>query len=128
MNPIEYVQAAIRTESRIDPELRFNQLPTDFIRLLHAAMGLCTEAGEFQDELKRVLFYHKELDRINLIEEIGDVCWYLAVLCDTLEVSLEDVMARNIAKLKQRYPEKFASGLALNRNLYKEREALQDNA
>lgn len=117
-----YIQDALRTESGVEPmatkELRTN-------RFLHAAMGLSTEAGEFLDALKKHLFYGKELDLVNLKEEIGDLMWYLAIACDALGTDFETEQARNIAKLKARYPEKFTSDKAIERDLTVEREVLE---
>lgn len=95
------------------------------VRLLHAAIGMCTETGELQDQLKKHIFYGKPLDTTNLVEEMGDLMWYVGIMCDALKVSLEDVMIKNIAKLKARYPEKFTEDKALNRNLFDEREVLE---
>lgn len=51
-------------------------------RLLNlGAMGLAGEAGEVADLLKKVLFHDRELDRDKLIQELGDVRWYLECLC-----------------------------------------------
>ena len=95
-------------------------------QLLHASMGLVTEAGEFQDALKRALFYGKPLDPVNLIEELGDVAWYIAIACDHLGVSLEETFGINIAKLKKRFPDKFTQHAALFRDLEGEYEALKE--
>lgn len=118
MNTNAYIKNALRTES------------TDFntinMRLLHGAMGLVTEAGEFLDTLKKNIYYKRPIDRINLAEEIGDIFWYLALLCDELGVSFEDVMDTNIKKLKTRYPEKFDSEKAISRDLKKERSVLNE--
>jgi NTP pyrophosphatase (non-canonical NTP hydrolase) len=77
-----YVINATRTESRVDDEFGMNS------RVLHALMGLTTETGEIMDALKRHVFYvkedgsRKELDSVNLCEEVGDLMWYMAILCD----------------------------------------------
>lgn len=93
--------------------------------IAHAILGVETEGGEMGDALKKRLIYGKPLDRTNLKEEIGDVLWYLALLCRALDYDLEDAMAVNIAKLKARYPNKFTSADALNRNLERERSVLE---
>lgn len=125
MDQKQYTQAALRTEYESYDKMKDRLQNTELMRLLHAGMGMCTEAGEFQDMLKRVIFYGKELDRTNLIEEIGDMLWYCAVACDTLQVSMEDVMRRNILKLQTRYPDKFTEEAALNRDTTKERTVLE---
>lgn len=93
--------------------------------LLHGAIGLATEAGELLDAIKRALFYGGELDRTNLIEELGDLEWYMAVIRDALDVEQSEVQRINIEKLRARYPEKFSKDDALNRDLDQERAILE---
>jgi len=94
--------------------------------LLHASMGLVTEAGEFQDALKKHVFYGKPLDKVNLKEEIGDLLWYCAIALEALDTDFQAVMQTNIDKLKARYPEKFTEEKAENRDLDKERKILEN--
>lgn len=96
-----------------------------FAALLHAGMGLVTEAGEFMDALKKRLIYGKPIDRVNLIEEIGDIAWYCAVALRTLDSNFGEAFARNIAKLRKRFPDNFTQAAALTRNLDAERKALE---
>jgi NTP pyrophosphatase (non-canonical NTP hydrolase) len=96
------------------------------VRLLHAAMGLCTEAGEFMDMLKKHILYGKPLDEVNLKEELGDKLWYAALALDELKSTFEQVMETNITKLRARYPNRFTEQDALNRNLDKERKILEN--
>ncbi len=125
MNSKEYIQDAIRTEST-DFSAMNDRLTVDGTkRLLHAGIGLSTEAGEFLDALKKHIFYGKELDRVNLKEEMGDLFWYLAIACDELGVEFEPLMETNIAKLKARYGEKFTEHKAENRDLETERTILE---
>ena len=125
MNSKDYIQDAIKTESR-DFESMNNRLGDDGMkRLLHAGIGLSTESGEFLDALKKHIFYGKDLDRVNLAEEIGDLFWYLAIASDELNIDFESVMARNIEKLKARYGEKFSETKADSRDLNRERTILE---
>ncbi len=94
--------------------------------LLHASMGLSTEAAEFTDALKKHIFYGKELDTVNLKEEIGDILWYAAIALEALDSSFEEVMQTNIDKLAARYPDKFTEESAINRDLDTERKILED--
>lgn len=105
---------------------RTEQYAKQLNRLLHSAVGCCTEAGELQDALKRELFYGKSFDATNLCEEYGDLLWYVAIGLDALGVSMEDCMERNIAKLQARYPSKFDAHRAVNRDLAAERKALEE--
>lgn len=95
--------------------------------LIHASMGLVTEAAEFQDAIKKHLFYGRELDKPNLKEEIGDILWYCAIALEALETDFDSVMQTNIDKLKSRYPDKFTEKLANNRDLDKERKILEND-
>ena len=117
ITPSLYMEGAVATESGVEYG--------NHSRILHAAMGLCTEAGELMDQLKKHLFYGKELDDVNLIEEAGDLLWYLAVLFDELGTSFEEVMQINHDKLAKRYGEKFSSEAALHRDLEGERDILE---
>lgn len=75
--------------------------------LLHAALGLTSEAGEFADAVKKNVVYGKPLDKENLIEELGDLLWFTSLACDVLNVDMADVMRSNLEKLQKRYPEKY---------------------
>lgn len=94
-------------------------------RVLHASMGLVTEAAELQDALKKASFYGKELDITNIKEEAGDMLWYLALLFDAIGTDFETEQARVIAKLKARFPDKFTEEKAENRDLVTERAILE---
>ncbi len=87
--------------------------------------GLCTEAGEALDQLKKHKFYGRPIDEVNLIEEAGDLLWYIACLAHILGVPLHRVAEINIDKLAFRYPEKFSEYLANNRELEGERAVLE---
>lgn len=78
--------------------------------LTNVALGLCGEAGEFAEHVKKVMFMGKELDRTHLVKELGDVMWYVALACEVLGVDLQDVADLNIAKLAARYPNGFVVG------------------
>lgn len=116
---------AVRTEAPVTAEM-LDRLQTQ-VRLIHSVLGLCTEVGEFADQLKRHIFYGKPLDSVNLKEEIGDMDWYIAVACDVLKTTLSEIQATNIAKLRQRFPEKFTNENALERDLSSERAILEGN-
>ena len=83
--------------------------------LINGVMGLCGESGEAIDIVKKYLAQGHELDREHLIKELGDIAWYLAEVATVLDVDLEEVLVRNIEKLKARYPEGFSVEKSLNR-------------
>ena len=83
--------------------------------LINGVMGLCGESGEAVDIVKKHLFHGHPLDREALKKELGDIAWYLAETAYALDISLEEILSTNIAKLKQRYPEGFSVSASLNR-------------
>lgn len=122
-----FVAAAVRTEPDEDGYFNARQRLSDprTLRLLHAAMGLATEAGEFVDALKKHIFYGKPLDHTNLVEELGDSSWYERIALSALETSFLSMLERNVYKLQARFPEKFTEHNAVNRDLEKERTILE---
>lgn len=102
----------------------------DAIRLLHYAVGLVTESAELLDMLKKHIFYGKDIDIANLIEEIGDSNWYNAQLFSlALEKAFindsDDVFQINYNKLDARYQGKFSKEKAIERDLTNERAILE---
>ena len=83
--------------------------------LINGVMGLCGESGEAIDLVKKWLAQGHELDKDKLIKEIGDVAWYIAEIATALGVTLEEVLEKNIEKLKKRYPDGFSYADSLNR-------------
>lgn len=84
-------------------------------KLLNGLMGLNGEAGECIDVLKKYYFQGHELDETKLIDECGDVLWYLAEIATALDTSLEDIARHNNDKLHARYPDGFDAGRSINR-------------
>lgn len=113
MNANEYQREALRTDSLCLKE-NWN-CGEEESRLVNGLMGLCGEAGEAIDILKKHLFQGHELDRMRLAMELGDVAWYLAVSADALGFGLEDIFGMNVEKLRKRYPEGFDSRRSLER-------------
>jgi len=77
-------------------------------RLLTAGVGINAEGGEFLEIIKKMVFQGKpwnEDNREHLIIELGDLMWYVAQACMALDISFDDVIARNVQKLEKRYPE-----------------------
>lgn len=89
------------------------------ISFMDKVLGLVGESGEFADKIKKILrdkdAQLNEIDRQELIKELGDVLWYAAVLAKYLGTTLEDVAAQNVAKLSKRHQEGKISGKGDNR-------------
>ena len=76
-------------------------------RLLTAAGGVSAEGGEFMEIVKKLVFQGKPWDdhnRKHLVIELGDVMWDVMQACMALNITLDDVIAGNVEKLKKRYP------------------------
>lgn len=95
-------------------------------RLLHAALGCGTEAGELLDIAKKTLVQGKPVDRVHVIEECGDLLWYVVLALDSVGSNLDEAMAGNVAKLEQRYRGHYAHSKSLVRNKDAERGALEE--
>lgn len=124
MEPKKYIESAKITETK-DYSIPKKRVTEDTLRLLHGAIGIATESGELLSPIKAHVFYGKELDKTNLKEELGDILWYIAITADELDISFEELMEKNIAKLKARYGDKFSEHMAKNRNLDNERKILE---
>ena len=82
------------------------------LQSLHAAIGISGEAGELIDAVKKSAMYGKPLDVENVKEELGDICWYMALMLKSIGSSFEEVMGLNNSKLEARYPSGFSEKAA----------------
>lgn len=94
------------------------------VDLLHAALGMLTESIEFFEEVFKSFTIDDEMDEAHAREELGDLLWYQAIALNELKTTFEAEAARNIAKLKARYPEKFTEEAAVNRDTEAEQLAM----
>ena len=82
---------------------------------MHAVIGIQDEAGELAEQLKRALYYGDPISTEHILEEYGDMMFY--ILLDirriarkqsrSVEEVFQEVLDRNVAKLEQRYKERF---------------------
>ena len=96
-------------------------------RLLTAALGLNGEAAEFSELIKKCIFQGKEYDDITknkLKDELSDVMWYIAQGCIALDISIEELIDINMAKLKDRYPTGYDKGRS-NARYMRKREIME---
>lgn len=119
----DYIAAVLRTENQ-DVERVLQRIGPDKVRMLHAALGMTTEAAEVLDLLKKHLYYGKALDPQYLCEELGDLMWYMALMLDAAGLDLDTVLSANVAKLRARYPERFTPEQAIQRNKGAEYQAI----
>ena len=86
-------------------ELEGEGFPTE--RLLTAAVGMCAEAGEFTEVIKKTVFQGKPVTEENLFHlkrELGDIMWYVMQACMGLDTTLDEIIEMNVEKLMARYP------------------------
>lgn len=102
---------------KIDPEtgkqftiVRYDQFvwqllkpDTEKIMKLHAALGICGEAGEFADAVKKSSIYGQPENTENLVEELGDLLFYIQAAINVFHLDYEEIMQHNANKLAQRY-------------------------
>ena len=100
----DYQRAAMRTAG-----------PNPEEYLLNGVMGLCGEAGEVIDLVKKYLHQGHDLDEHKIAEEVSDCLWYCALIASALDMKLGDIMRMNIDKLKARYPEGFSKERSIHR-------------
>lgn len=134
MNANEYQQLAARTEcdqmaSRHRMHGVTNPVKVDLtpVRLNHAVLGLAGEVGELAGAVERWIYYGKDLDYVNVSEELGDCLWYIALACNALGLDMGLVMQANIYKLCKRYPDRYNDAAAdpANRDRAAERAATE---
>lgn len=102
----EYQMLAQRTSNK---EL------TKGMRVINGALGLCGESGEVADLIKKAYMQGHVIDRDKILEELGDVCWYIAEMATALDLPMELILDNNITKLRRRYPDGFDPDRSINR-------------
>lgn len=72
-----------------------------------AASAYAVRAGQVGDYLKKVVVHGDDLDRDKLVKELGDSLWYLQHTCNVFGITINEVIEANVAKLCDRYPERY---------------------
>lgn len=113
----EYQKLAMRTNDGMSTVRLVGALDgtLDIGGVLNGCLGLAGEAGELLDMIKKWIFHSKPLDKGHAKKELGDVCWYVAMICQSFGWDLDEILQMNVDKLKARYPEGFDTELANNR-------------
>lgn len=102
----EYQIAAQRT-SRTDM--------TPDAHLSNAMLGLAGETGECCDLVKKRFYQDGRDIRDSLLDELGDVLWYVAEAASAMGWTLDEIAGHNVQKLRKRYPGGFAAERSLHR-------------
>jgi NTP pyrophosphatase (non-canonical NTP hydrolase) len=107
----EFVGSLVKPADDIHQEIT----PKD-MGLIHMIMGICGEAGELLDAIKKHVIYKKELDSENVLEELGDIEFYLEGIRQDLGITREECIINNINKLSKRYHQgKYSNTQAIER-------------
>ena len=100
MTPNEYQELAIRTVVDLgDNAFRGH--------LLNGSIGMSVESNETLQHVQKYIFCGKNLDRAHLLDECGDVLWYISYVLSTLGYTLEECMEHNILKTSDRYSDRI---------------------
>lgn len=118
MNIADYQKAALRTAPKG---------VSDEEHALHAVLGLTSEAGEIATTVKRWYAYNKPLDKQNIVEELGDILWFVSLMSHAIGVPMEKLAELNIRKLELRFPSKTfnEADATINRDTSKEAEVFK---
>lgn len=105
----------VKTLSKPAATIR-SELTDSDVELLHMVVGISGEAGELLDAIKKRFIYRKELDIDNIVEELGDLEYYLEGFRQALNITRENCLAANIEKLAVRYKDfKYTDSAATRR-------------
>ena len=105
MSGNEYQRLAMRTNDGKALYRLISKIET--AEIINAALGLSGEVGEFNDLLKKWIFHEKEFDADHAKKELGDIMWYVAMMCHSFGWELDEILQMNIDKLLARYPNGF---------------------
>lgn len=86
-----------------EPEEVKETLSNSRINMVHGALGVAGEAGELVDAIKKCAFYNRDIDRENVVEELGDLRFYMQLIMNTLDITDEEIESHNRNKLGKRY-------------------------
>lgn len=123
MDPDTYQKLAARTEC--DQSRAADLIGTEFTaRINHACLGMAKESGELLALVEKLTYYAQQVPPDRFVDELGDVLWYAAQLCNALNLSMGQVMRANLSKLKARYPDRYTDERAATRDREAERKAV----
>lgn len=114
--PEEIVYSEMVNALAKDGQAIIDGLTRETMHRLHMAVGVAGEAGELLDAIKKESVYNKPIDRANVVEELGDLEFYMEGLRQSLNITREEVLEGNIAKLSKRYEGlRYSDAAAQNR-------------
>ena len=109
MTTAEFQKSVLRTANPSTDTIPYG-------KLVNGALGLAGESGEVCDHVKKFLYQGHELNYDHVIEELGDVAYYVCLAAMGCGVTFDEVLLRNVEKLERRYP----NGFEVERSLHRE--------
>ena len=82
---------------------------------MNGVLGLAGEAGECCDIVKKHYYQDGREVKEKLVDELGDVLWYIAETASAMGVTMDEIAEHNVEKLKKRYPQGFDAEKSLHR-------------
>lgn len=107
MDYAEFVLSRAKPGADILPSMTAEKL-----NLWHHATGASTETGELLDAVKKHVIYDKPLDKQNVLEECGDILFYVTGMLAAAGYSLQQAVDHNVSKLMQRFPNGYTNAAA----------------
>lgn len=99
-----YVMATISAEQHKEEcDTLLKSMKPETLELLHGVIGVAGEAIELLDSVLNHIVTGQELDRVNFVEEIGDIEFYLEATRANQKVTRDETLSENMSKLAKRY-------------------------
>jgi NTP pyrophosphatase (non-canonical NTP hydrolase) len=100
-------------QEKVKRTMNFWGTPAEIV--CNMCLGITGEAGEVVDYIKKIVFHGHKFSKDKLIEELGDVLWYFTMLTSICDIQIDEIMRKNIEKLRKRYPNGFTCEDSINR-------------
>lgn len=98
-----------------DPVVILQELSPERVNAIHMILGLSGEVGELLDAVKKWTIYDKQLDLDNVIEELGDIEFFLEGIRQVMCTNRNHIIERNMEKLSKRYKSDYTDKEAVER-------------
>lgn len=119
-NHVVLRNARLKGSGEVPPYAKFvaslvKDMGSQTLDIHHAATGIAGEAGELLDCSKKHWVYGKPLDTENMVEELGDLMFYVTAMLLLIDVPMATILQKNVEKLEKRYPQEYSDAAAIAR-------------
>jgi NTP pyrophosphatase (non-canonical NTP hydrolase) len=115
MTPLEQQHRKMVMNLAKDGRTISEEMTASKAHVIHMILGVAGEVGELLDAIKKAAIYNKPLDMENVIEEFGDIEFYLEGLRQGLGIQRNETLQANYDKLNVRYSEGYSDTAAQTR-------------